>query len=187
MSFGFEIGKSYNRRADVHARFGGQQQGGIIIPAEHPVVIIITGEEGLAHGYEDRYRDDGAFLYFGEGQIGDMRMQRGNAAIAHLSRLRPIKGEGREMNASYMLGLLSGITGFVAAFYWYLASKVKVTRVWEFDPELKPKNMTHDAWQIAHALEAAFFHSSAKNKTASIWTAISVGLGALSMILSRLS
>jgi hypothetical protein len=34
-----------------HARFGGQQQGGIITPANHPVEIIITGEDGLQHGY----------------------------------------------------------------------------------------------------------------------------------------
>jgi hypothetical protein len=32
MSWGFEEGKVYNRRTDIHARFGGQQQGGIITP-----------------------------------------------------------------------------------------------------------------------------------------------------------
>lgn len=82
MSWGFEEGKVYNRRQDIHARFGGQQQGGIITPSHHALVIIITGEEGLAHGYSDRLRPDGAFEYFGEGQIGDMAMQRGNLAIA---------------------------------------------------------------------------------------------------------
>jgi 5-methylcytosine-specific restriction protein A len=82
MSWGFEEGKVYNRRTDIHARFGGQQQGGIITPLQHPLVIIITGEEGLAHGYDDRTRDDGVFEYFGEGQVGDMILQRGNLAIA---------------------------------------------------------------------------------------------------------
>ena len=82
VSWGFEEGKVYNRRADIHARFGGQQQGGIITPAQHPLVIIITGEEGLAHGYADRTRNDGVFEYFGEGQVGDMTVQRGNLAIA---------------------------------------------------------------------------------------------------------
>ncbi|MCK1586936.1 HNH endonuclease signature motif containing protein [Bradyrhizobium sp. 169] len=82
MSWGFEEGRVYSRRADVHAQFGGQQQGGIITPAQHPLVIIITGEEGLTHGYADRTREDGAFEYFGEGQIGDMVLQRGNLAIA---------------------------------------------------------------------------------------------------------
>jgi 5-methylcytosine-specific restriction protein A len=82
MSWGFEEGKVYNRRADIHAKFAGQQQGGIITPSQHALVVIITGEEGLAHGYHDRTRDDGVFEYFGEGQIGDMVLQRGNLAIA---------------------------------------------------------------------------------------------------------
>lgn len=81
MTWGFERGRTYNRRADIHARFGGQQQGGIITPAAHPLVIVITGEEGLQHGYGDRLRPDGVFEYFGEGQVGDMPWVRGNAAI----------------------------------------------------------------------------------------------------------
>src|SRR4051794_36043591 len=85
ISWGFEIGRVYNRRTDIHARFGGQQQGGIITPAQHPLVIIITGEEGLEHGYADRYRADGVFEYFGEGQVGDMRLRAGNTAIAEHS------------------------------------------------------------------------------------------------------
>jgi 5-methylcytosine-specific restriction protein A len=85
MSWGFEKGRLYNRRQDIHARFGGQQQGGIITPSQHPVVIIITGEEGLAHGYADRWRSDGVFEYFGEGQSGGMTLQRGNRAIANHS------------------------------------------------------------------------------------------------------
>lgn len=82
MSWGFEEGKVYNRRADIHAKYGGQQQGGIVTPSQHPLVIMITGEEGLEHGYADRTREDGVFEYFGEGQLGDMLMQRGNLAIA---------------------------------------------------------------------------------------------------------
>jgi 5-methylcytosine-specific restriction enzyme A len=85
MPYGFEPGRIYNRRADIHARFGGQQQGGIITPAQHSLVIIITGEEGLEHGYADRYRADGVFEYFGEGQVGDMRLRAGNRAIAEHS------------------------------------------------------------------------------------------------------
>jgi 5-methylcytosine-specific restriction protein A len=85
MSWGFEKGRLYNRRQDIHARFGGQQQGGIITPSQHAAVIIITGEEGLAHGYTDRWRPDGVFEYFGEGQSGDMTLQRGNRAIANHS------------------------------------------------------------------------------------------------------
>jgi 5-methylcytosine-specific restriction protein A len=69
------------RRADIHARFGGQQQGGIITPSRHPLVTIITGEEGRA-GYDDRTRDDGGFEYFGEGEVGDMVLEQGNLALA---------------------------------------------------------------------------------------------------------
>ena len=39
----------------------------------------------MQHGYADRYRDDGVFEYFGEGQVGDMTLQRGNRAIAEHS------------------------------------------------------------------------------------------------------
>ena len=82
MPYGFEVGRTYHRRNDIHNRYAGQQQGGIITPSAHPLVIIITGEEGLTHGYDDRLRPDGVFEYFGEGQVGDMQLQRGNAAIA---------------------------------------------------------------------------------------------------------
>jgi 5-methylcytosine-specific restriction protein A len=87
MPWGFDRGRIYNRRADIHTRFQGQQQGGIITPSGHALVIVITGEEGLQHGYSDRKREDGAFDYFGEGQVGNMQMIRGNAAIADHSVL----------------------------------------------------------------------------------------------------
>ena len=83
MTWGFEVGRTYNRRQDIHARFAGQQQGGIITPKEHNLVIVITGEEGGQHGYSDAMRPDGLFEYFGEGQIGDMLMVRGNNAVAN--------------------------------------------------------------------------------------------------------
>ena len=85
MSWGFEAGRVYHRRNDIHARFGGQQQGGIITPKDHPLVIIVTGEEGLEHGYADRLRPDGVFEYFGEGQVGDMQLTGGNKAVAEHS------------------------------------------------------------------------------------------------------
>lgn len=81
MSWGFERGRVYNRRADIHSRFGGQMQGGIVTPSAHALIIIITGEEGLAHGYADKLRDDGVFDYYGEGQSGDMQFIRGNRKI----------------------------------------------------------------------------------------------------------
>lgn len=77
----FKIGSTYNRRRDIHAKYGGQQQGGIITPAQHPLIFAITGTAGHQHGYEDRWEDNGSFRYFGEGQIGDMKWERGNKAI----------------------------------------------------------------------------------------------------------
>jgi 5-methylcytosine-specific restriction protein A len=77
----FEIGRTYNRRRDIHAKFGGQQQGGAITPSQHPLIFAITGASGRQHGYEDRWVEDGEFRYFGEGQIGDMKSERGNNAI----------------------------------------------------------------------------------------------------------
>ncbi len=34
---------------------------------------MFTGRSGERYGYEDRWPDDGVFLYMGEGQTGDMR------------------------------------------------------------------------------------------------------------------
>jgi len=82
MTWGFIRGQEYNRRRDIHARFGGQWQGGIITPAKHNVIFIMTGKRGAEFGYDDHFYDDGRIDYFGEGQEGDMEMVRGNRAIA---------------------------------------------------------------------------------------------------------
>lgn len=71
----------YNRRRDIHAVYGGQQQGGICTPSQHPVVIVFTGSSGEQHGYADGWSPEGTFRYFGEGQVGDMVFERGNRAV----------------------------------------------------------------------------------------------------------
>jgi 5-methylcytosine-specific restriction protein A len=75
----FEQGETLLRR-DVHARFGGQRQGGISTPAEQPLIFLVTGESGSAFGYSDGW-DDGTFCYSGEGQVGDMEFKAGNLAV----------------------------------------------------------------------------------------------------------
>src|SRR5262249_26534905 len=65
----------------IHARFGGQRQGGICTPKGHPVVIAFTGASGRQHGYADGWAADGGYRYFGEGQSGDMSWKGGNLAI----------------------------------------------------------------------------------------------------------
>jgi 5-methylcytosine-specific restriction enzyme A len=82
MAFGgYEVGRTYNRRRDIHGRFGGQRQGGICTPKGHPVVIAFTGASGRQHGYADGWAADGVYRYFGEGQSGDMSWKGGNLAI----------------------------------------------------------------------------------------------------------
>lgn len=72
----------YNRRRDVHAVYGGQEQGGICTPSRFPVIFAFTGAGGEQHGYTDGWKAaEGVFRYFGEGQVGDMVFERGNRAI----------------------------------------------------------------------------------------------------------
>ena len=74
--------KLYHRRRDIHARFGGQEQGGMMTPAQHNLIFLVTGNSGHQHGYEDRWDEGGStFFYFGEGQIGDMKFVKGNLAL----------------------------------------------------------------------------------------------------------
>lgn len=77
----FERGVSYSRRDDIHARFGGQQQGGISTPRGQPFIFLFTGGQGEAYGYQDNWDPSGVFLYTGEGQEGDMAFVAGNRAI----------------------------------------------------------------------------------------------------------
>ncbi len=75
----FEIAQRYRRR-DLHAQFGGQRQGGISTPQNHPLIFLITGESGTAYGYHDGWDGD-TYRYFGEGQTGPMQFIRGNRAV----------------------------------------------------------------------------------------------------------
>lgn len=72
----------YHRKRDIHGRFGGQEQGGMITPAAHKLIFLVTGSSGRQHGYEDRWSEDGkTFFYYGEGQIGDMQFIKANLAV----------------------------------------------------------------------------------------------------------
>lgn len=87
MAYGFEVGRHYNRVADVHAHFGGNRRAGIITTrvsgGSTGPIFIISGEGGTPYGYADRWREDGVFEYYGQGEYGDMKMARGNLAIAN--------------------------------------------------------------------------------------------------------
>lgn len=104
MPLGFERGSAYNRRQDIHARFGGQQQSGIITPAGAPVIFIISGKRGLEYGYNDRQHADGMIEYFGEGQKGDMTLTGGNKAIAdHLANGKTLLFFEKEYPARHII------------------------------------------------------------------------------------
>lgn len=76
----FIKGKSYVRR-EIHERYGGQQQVGISTPADHPIILLFTGQQGRQYGYRDGWTKEGVFLFFGEGQRGNMTFTRGNKAL----------------------------------------------------------------------------------------------------------
>lgn len=98
MELPFEVGALYNRQRQIHGVFGGQQQGGISTPKEHPLVIAFTGEAGVSHGYHDFWDDDEVFHYFGEGQVGDMKYVAGNRAIGEHVR------DGKTLVVFQMMG-----------------------------------------------------------------------------------
>lgn len=98
MELPFEVGALYNRQKQIHAVFGGQQQGGISTPKEHPLVIAFTGEAGVSHGYHDFWDDAEVFHYFGEGQVGDMKFAAGNRAISEHVK------DGKELLVFQMMG-----------------------------------------------------------------------------------
>ncbi len=97
MGSDFAVGQIYSRRQDIHARFGGQRQSGIVTPSKYPAVFIFTGR-GSPHGYADEWSADGTFRYFGEGQKGDMTLTKGNRAIANHA------ADGKDLLLFDMLG-----------------------------------------------------------------------------------
>jgi 5-methylcytosine-specific restriction protein A len=79
---GFFVRGEVYRRQEIHKRFGGQEQGGMITPSKHHLIFLVTGISGRQHGYEDHWSDDsGTFFYYGEGQNGDMKFTKANLAL----------------------------------------------------------------------------------------------------------
>jgi 5-methylcytosine-specific restriction protein A len=76
----------YNRRQDIHGKFGGQTQGGISTPRGQPCIFLFTAHAGEQYGYNDGWINNSEFLYFEEGQAGDMRLARGNKAVLDHAR-----------------------------------------------------------------------------------------------------
>jgi 5-methylcytosine-specific restriction enzyme A len=87
----FVAGKE-DRRGDLHSQFGGNPRSGISVSSQFPIAFLFTGDSGQQYGYHDGFQGDGTFWYTGEGQVGDMKMTRGNLAI------RDSAGVGRELH-----------------------------------------------------------------------------------------
>lgn len=81
----FELNKEYHRKSEIHDIYGGQQRGGISTPGRFPFVLLFTSDEGEQYGYHDDFVE-GVFHYTGEGQSGDMQMNKGNRAILEHSK-----------------------------------------------------------------------------------------------------
>jgi hypothetical protein len=97
------------RRREVHDTFGGSRQGGIASSSTTPTVLLFTNPaRGHQHGYFDGWGDDGCYYYAGEGQVGDQRMVRMNAAVLHHAR------DGRKL--LLWKSVASGVVAFLGEF-----------------------------------------------------------------------
>ena len=106
----FEFGRLY-KRAELHARCGGQKQGGISTPKGQPFLLLFTGG-GETYGYEDGWDPSGVFLYSGEGQDGDMTFTGGNRA------LRDHIGNGKDLHLFAKKGKMVRYLGLFACTSW---------------------------------------------------------------------
>lgn len=70
------------KRSIIHDEFGGSRQSGISPSRKAPAIFIFSGESGEQYGYTDSWDPTSqVFTYTGEGQVGHMTMDSGNAAI----------------------------------------------------------------------------------------------------------
>ena len=81
---------------------------------------------------------------------------------------------------SIVSAFLAAILGFIAAAYWYRASKVQIEPSWG-RTEPAEADASHAGWTMG--IMQAYNASADLNKAAALWTAASVGLGALSTLL----
>jgi 5-methylcytosine-specific restriction enzyme A len=79
------------KRSELHDSYGGNRQGGISPSRKSDVIFLFTGSSGKEYGYEDGWKENGSFCYTGEGQVGDMKFERGNKSIRdHISNGKSI-------------------------------------------------------------------------------------------------
>ena len=74
----FEAGKFYRRAEEIHVRYGGNTQSGIVPTKDHPLIFVFRAPRGESYGYFDNWTDDGMLLYTGQGTTGDMSFENSN-------------------------------------------------------------------------------------------------------------
>jgi hypothetical protein len=84
------------------------------------------------------------------------------------------------------LGFSALVSGLIAAFYWYQSSTVQPDPGWTIEnPEPVVPELKQIAWHSA--ILAAGAKSFDLNKTAALWTALSVALGGAVSIIGSLA
>jgi hypothetical protein len=86
--------------------------------------------------------------------------------------------------SALVLALLGTITGVIAAWYWYRASRVKLAPAWETDIH---GDVSGNMMSWVTGTMQAFKRSSDLNARAARWTAASVLLNALSAVIQLLT
>jgi len=73
----FRRGMRYKRR-ELHDKYGGQRQGGISTPQDHPLIFLFHRKN---HIPTDGWTSEGLFHFTGEGRKGDMEWKAGNKSL----------------------------------------------------------------------------------------------------------
>lgn len=115
----FVVGGSYLRK-ELHNQFKGQRQYGISTPADESFVFVFTDTDTDEHGYSDRFREDGVFIYSGEGRVGPMSMDGGN------ERIRDHKENGDDLLVFEKVGEQNG-----ADVFSYVGEYEYIDHYWE--------------------------------------------------------
>ena len=98
----FEIDRTYDRWPEINDPYGGSRQSGISASRQTAAIFLFTGESGEQYGYKDHFDEHGVFWYSGEGQLGDMKLDKGNLSIANHAN------DGRALHVFQTLGKAKG-------------------------------------------------------------------------------
>lgn len=161
----YVAGQIYNRKADIHAVYGGQRQGGISTPKDQPLIFLFTGDSGTQFGYKDGWDVNDVFIYTGEGQVGDMQFVGGNKAIRdHVNNGKALllfeslgKGKGYRYLGDFVCSTWEFRTGIdreganrnVIVFHLLLAGEMPDETPAETDKTITFEELRKKAYQAA--------------------------------------